>query len=114
MSLCANHVSANYVCTKKLCVADIDVLAELQRLQARVNELERQLGESMEMSLPQVEVVSVETVDEKVFLVVKSWLYDRIRAGHSALCTCLCVVAFLGIPQPSRSTDASGNAALRL
>jgi hypothetical protein len=70
MNLSANHVSANYVRTKKLCVEDIDVLAELKRLQARVDELERQLGESLRMSMgmsldAQVELVSIEVIDEK-------------------------------------------------
>jgi hypothetical protein len=66
MNLSANHVSATYMSAKKLCIADIDVLVELRRLQARVDELERQLGESMGMPLDaQVELVSIEMVDEK-------------------------------------------------
>ncbi len=65
VNLSANHVSANYVRAKKLCVGDIegvDVFAELKRLQARVDELDQQLGRALSA---QVEVISVEAVDEK-------------------------------------------------
>lgn len=84
VNLSANHVSANYVRTKKLCVGDIegvDVLAELKRLQARVNELERQLSAQTPFS---AEIVSVEVVDEKMGMAPKDSVSVRTRADRSA------------------------------